>query len=263
MCRVSKSLYGLCTEKLYKRVNLLHNRRTNATRTYRRQRMFLNTIKQHPEYSKLVHTLKWTFTNLPCEDGYSTEQHVIWDVLSMLTNVSEISVMQYGIPMSTSCVDVPTGLTLFPTVKSITICGSLIDAIVQVLLPISKVSQLQRLRLGKLHMFRDVGMTTETTGPFLANMVGQCTNLQSMTVIDDEDDLRYPCRALGTTCTIYASFIDSTRGTLKYLFYRCRRPYMSNLQVANQIQQVLDHGSWPCLIEAKVHPKSDKAKSST
>ena len=244
--------------------------------TLRRHWIFLKAIKHHPKYSKHVQKIRWTFTIprrgeeggwLPLLPGYSNLEHQgMWDVLSMLTNVTQVTVKQTGIPISTSCVEVPEGLTLFPRAKSISISGSLIDTIAQAILPNSKAGQLKRLRLQNFHVYSDIHMTAETTGPFLANLVGQCTHLQSLGVIHSGSSLDSPCRVLGTTCTIYASLIDSTRGTLKSLYYRrlhLRIDESDDTHIASPIQQVLDHGSWPCLLGATIHPKLDKEQPIT
>lgn len=262
MCRVSKTLNRIYTEKLYEKVNLFHR---ITLVTLRRHGKFLKAIKHHREYSKHVQKIRWTITNLRCEDeGGWLPLLRMWDVLSMLTNVSQVKVKQTGIPISTSCVDVPEGLTLFPRANSISISGSLIDTIAQAILPTSKAGQLQRLRLQNFHVYSDIHMTAEATGPFLANLVGKCTHLQSIGVIHSGSSLDSPCRVLGTTCTIYASLIDSTRGTLKSLYYQRRRVHESDdTHIAKPIQQVLNHGSWPCLLKAKVHPKPDKEQPTT
>ena len=263
MCQISKILNGIYTEKLYVKVMLFH-RKTEVT--LRRHRIFLQAIKHHPEYSNHVQKIKLTFTNLRCEDeggllpGHSTlEHHGMWDVLSMLTNVSHVTVRQTEIPISDSCVDVPEGLTLFPRARSMAILGSLIDTVAQAILPTRKAGQLQRLRLQDFHVYSDIQMTAETTDPFLSNLVGKFTHLQSIGVIHRGSSLDSPCRVLGTTCTIYASLIHSTRGTLKSLYYkRITLDKSDDALIASPIQQVLDHGSWPCLLRARVHPKPDK-----
>lgn len=278
MCLISKSLNKLYTEKLYEKVYLLEpalDMRLNAVelvlkRTFHRQAMFLKTIKDHSEYAKHVQRFEWTFMNQRREDAQgwlevlpshsASEPGGMWEILSMLTNVSRAKVNEQSIEFS--WIKVPRDLTLFPRLKSISIFGSLVARLVRAILPVSKASQLQSLRLENFHMYSIARQAViETTGPFWASFVGNCTDLQSIEVIHGGDDFPFPCGVLGTTCTVYASLIGSTRGTLKYLYYK-RRGFRENTQFdrSRRVQQVLDHGPWPCLRKAKVLPKLREEK---
>lgn len=147
MCRTSKSLNGIYTGRLYEEVDLLHSG-MDINRTWHRQAMFLKAIKAHPEYSTHVQELYWTFTNLRREDekgwlpllpSYSaSEPHGMWEVLSMLTNVSRVKINELETIYTPFNIDVPEGLTLFPRAKSISIFGTLMDTIVEAILRVSK-----------------------------------------------------------------------------------------------------------------------------
>ncbi|KAG7009828.1 hypothetical protein G7Y79_00001g001000 [Physcia stellaris] len=272
MCLTSKSLNKLYTENLYEEVYLLQpalGLRLNTAdlvinQTFHRQALFLKTIKAHPEYAKHVQRFEWTFMNKRREDArgwlealpsYSaSEPDGIWEILSTLSNVSQVKINEASIEFS--WIKVPKHLTLFPRLKSVSIFGSVVARLVRAILPVRKASQLQSLRLENFHMFSIARQAVvETTGPFFAGLVGNCADLQSIEIIHGGDDFPYPCAVLGATCTVYASLIDSSRGTLEYLYYK--RRYGNNIQFDSsmRVRQVLERGSWPCLRNAEVRPK--------
>lgn len=230
------------------------------------------TLEEKKQYASYVKTLKWTlvfdnglgFGDLPFMPTYSATQPLgLWTIFKALTEVTSVEFTEWY-PCRQFHHYTPKDIYLFPKVVSISFQGYLIDTFAKYILPSTKASQLEYLRL---EHFKPAGAgqsVTETTIQFLRGLLGKCTRLRSLTVIDD---LLYLGGDPEVLWPVHVDFIDSVRGTLEILHFESKTdmwptesrsnntsPGPGLSEISNKVRQVLIRGTWPCLRKATVLP---------
>ena len=294
-CRVSKSFNELCTKKLYESVDFKHYGRCQNTKDedtededtededtedenntcYYRQRQFLKTLESHHEYTEYVKNIKWTLvyfegdyyadSRLPLLPSFSdTEPQGIWKILKRLTKVTSVEIAEFD-SVGQFRRNIPKNLTLFPQVTSVSLVGDFTDTFVFSVITPRKAPQLQHLHLDTVRL-EALGQSDEdTTIRFLRGLLGKCTRLRSLVVIDSATNLLFPNGGPEILLPVYLDFIQSVQGTLEKLHFESKddmpfggisgtSPDPELLEISNKVQQVLRRGTWPCLRKATILP---------
>ena len=160
----------------------------------------------------------------------------------------------------------PPTLFLFPKAVSVGFLGDLTDTLVDFILPINKISHLQHLYLEDFQSFAEGLTSTEATSGFLNALVGKCTALKTLTVIDLEVNLDDPTADRPTEWKAFARFLDSVKGTLEVFYFKihgdgivdpeCYDPELYR----EAIQRILDNGTWPRLRKVTILPPKKERK---
>ena len=275
LCRTSRLVNTRYTKRLYANVNL-HCHDGQELKHYLEQSAFLRTLKSHPEYARYVQYLKWTLLvlqpgqfpdDLPCLPSYSN--HIsggIWEILPLLTEVIWVEIDEYE-----SCgyirTTIPRGLSLFPKASIIAMEGCLTDTFAHAVLPVSKASHLQHLRLVDVDLGGTDMSAPDSTIRLLNSLTGRCVSLKTLVVKESNLYLFDRCSALGqaTASEAYLEFLGSVRETLVHLWFACRdclgnktQPDPDVLSMMNKIYQTLKRGTWPHLRNVTLLPEPDK-----
>lgn len=210
---------------------------------------------------------EFTSSRLPLLPSFSdAEPQGIWIIMKRLIKVTSVEIAEFD-SVGQFRRNIPKNLTLFPQVTSVFLEGDFTNTFVFSIVTPRKAPQIQHLHLTNVQLEGLGQVDTETTIRFLRGLLGKCTNLRSLIVIDSAVDLLFPNGNPEVLWPVYIDFIDSVRGTLEVLHFESQPdvlPFESRrntsrrdselLEISNKIQQVLRRGTWPCLRKATVLP---------
>ena len=248
---------------------------TEDNKCYNKQTRFLRTLKTRPRYAKYVKTFKWTlvyhedqysYADFPVLPSYSKDElSGIWAIFRMFTEVMSVEIAEWD-----SCGEiaewVPENLTLFPKAISIKLSGVLTDTVIQSVLPANRISKLQHLHLEDVQSHAHGCTFTEATIQFLNGLIGKCTALKSLTVIDSEVFLDDPTADHPTGFTALARLLESVKATLENFHFECHGlrhevtygslydPQLYPQLYRASIERILSHGNWPRLRKVIILP---------
>lgn len=289
LCRTSKAMNQLYTEKLYEHVDLSRDPYGHRpiSQYYEKQLILFQTLRLHPEYAHYVHALTWTpldinidapgrnfWDNLvhqlmtaspPSAPSYlPAESGEIRKLLKMLVNVSRVQVSDLAINGRIRQQLHLENLSLFPKVTSISLIRSVSESTVKAILSGNKARQLQHLSFRNFFLpttTSNLAVLLHSTVLFINSLIGKCTNLKSLAVVHGiNTSLVSVDDRLGTTLLAsYFALLKSVRGTLEMLHFEATgmEPFngLELLRVCEGVQAVLKEGAWPCLRKAIILPE--------
>ena len=187
----------------------------------------------------------------------------------MLTEVTSVEVAEWD-----SCGELrkfmPMNLSLFPKAVSVKFSGDLTDTVIHSFLPANRISKLRHLHLEDVQSDARGCTSTEATIQFLNGLVGKCTALKSLTVIDSEFNLDDPTAKRPTEWTAFAQFLSSVKGNLEVFYFKSHGDGDGDLDSADRvydpelyresIQKILDDGNWPHLRKVTILPPKKQPK---
>ena len=244
---------------------------------YNKQTLFLQTLKINREYAKYVKTLKWTLvyydedyhdTGFPFLPSYSRKKPLgIWELFKTLTEVTTVEIAEWD-----SCGQfrkfMPKNIFLFPKAITVKLQGVLTDTFTEYVLGTSKIRQVQHLHLVDFES-ETVGYTsTEATIMFLDGLVGKCTALKSLIIINSDLNLDDPASDRDTEWKHYARLLESVKSTLEILRFKSHAfggsgRLHDDIVYRNSIEKILNHGNWPRLRKVTILPAKKQPQKKT